>query len=66
MWLEMLLAVAVANSRWWQQGCSLPSSNCLLSARALAKMYGALANKGVVDGQQVFSAELLVRPKVLL
>ena len=35
----------------------LPSANGVVTARALARMYGALANGGVVDGQRYLSAE---------
>jgi CubicO group peptidase (beta-lactamase class C family) len=35
----------------------LPSANGVVTARALAKMYGALANGGMIDGRRYFSAE---------
>ena len=35
----------------------LPSANGVITARALARMYGAMANGGVIDGRRYFSAE---------
>lgn len=35
----------------------LPSANGVVTARALARMYGAIANGGVIDGQRYLSAE---------
>ena len=35
----------------------LPSANGVITARALARMYGALANGGVIDGQRFLSSE---------
>jgi len=35
----------------------LPSANGVITARALARMYGAIANKGEVDGRRYLSAE---------
>ena len=35
----------------------LPSANGVITARALARMYGALANGGVIDGRQFLSAD---------
>lgn len=35
----------------------LPSANGVMTARALARMYGAMANGGVIDGQRYLSAE---------
>lgn len=37
----------------------LPAANGVATARALARMYGAIANGGVVDGIQFLSAELV-------
>ncbi len=37
----------------------LPAANGVATARALARMYGAIANGGVIDGQQFLSAELV-------
>jgi CubicO group peptidase (beta-lactamase class C family) len=37
----------------------LPSVNGVVTARALAKMYGAIANCGRIDGMQYLSAELV-------
>jgi CubicO group peptidase (beta-lactamase class C family) len=36
----------------------IPSVNAVVTARGLAKMYGALANSGRIDGSQFLSAEL--------
>jgi CubicO group peptidase (beta-lactamase class C family) len=36
----------------------IPSVNAVVTARALAKMYGALANGGRIDGTQFLSSEL--------
>lgn len=36
----------------------IPSVNAVVTARALAKMYGALANGGRIDGMQFLSSEL--------
>ena len=35
----------------------LPSANGVITARALGRMYGALANGGVIDGRRYLSAE---------
>ena len=35
----------------------LPSANGVVTARALARMYGAMANGGVIDGRRYLSAE---------
>jgi CubicO group peptidase (beta-lactamase class C family) len=37
----------------------LPAANGVATARALARMYGAIANGGVIDGTQFLSAELV-------
>lgn len=37
----------------------LPSANGVITARALARMYGAIANGGVIDGQRYLSADLV-------
>lgn len=39
----------------------LPAVNGVVTARALAKMYGAIANGGVIDGTQFLSRELVAR-----
>jgi hypothetical protein len=36
----------------------IPSVNAVVTARGLAKMYGALADGGRVDGAQLLSSEL--------
>ena len=35
----------------------LPSANGVITARALARMYGAIANAGMIDGRRYLSAE---------
>jgi CubicO group peptidase (beta-lactamase class C family) len=37
----------------------LPSANGVITARALARMYGAMANGGVIDGQRYLSSDLV-------
>lgn len=37
----------------------LPSANGVITARGLARMYGAIANGGVIDGQRYLSPELV-------
>ncbi len=39
--------------------CELPSANGVATARALARMYGAVANGGVVDGTPFLSTEVV-------
>ena len=47
----------------------LPSANGVITARALARMYGAIANGGMIDGRRYLSAErvamLTGRPNLL-
>ena len=50
------LPTSVFNDMRVRQAC-IPSANGHFSARALAKMYGALANGGEVDGVRLVSAE---------
>jgi len=47
---------ATYNSMKYRKAC-LPSSNGHFTAHALAKMYGALANKGIVEGVRLVSSE---------
>jgi len=35
----------------------LPSANGVITARAMARMYGAIANGGIIDGQRYLSAD---------
>jgi len=37
----------------------LPSANGVITARALARMYGAIANGGMIDGRRYLSADLV-------
>ena len=39
----------------------LPAANGVATARALARMYGAIANGGIIDGTQFLSADLVAR-----
>jgi CubicO group peptidase (beta-lactamase class C family) len=39
----------------------LPAANGVATARGLARMYGAIANGGTMDGKQFLSAELVAR-----
>jgi CubicO group peptidase (beta-lactamase class C family) len=54
VYIEALLVPLIASSRWWSRMC-IPSSNGFWSARAVAKMYGALANEGRADGKTIIS-----------
>jgi CubicO group peptidase (beta-lactamase class C family) len=48
----MVLSMAVVNSREWR-GAEIPAANGHTNARALARLYGALARGGAVDGVRV-------------
>lgn len=37
----------------------VPAVNGVVTARALAKVYGAIANDGVIDGTRLLSSELV-------
>jgi CubicO group peptidase (beta-lactamase class C family) len=52
-----LLKVLQGDMRFLE--AEIPSANGVLTARALAKTYGALANRGVIDGRQFLSGELV-------
>src|SRR5262249_7870762 len=49
---------AIFNSRAWR-AAEIPSSNGTTNARALARLYGALACEGEIDGMRVLSQEVL-------
>jgi len=49
----------VINSRGWR-GAEIPAANGHTTARALARLYGALARGGEIDGVRVMTAEQLV------
>ncbi len=49
---------AIFNSRAWR-AAEIPAANGTTNARALARLYGALACGGAIDGVQVLSNELL-------
>jgi len=53
--LESVIFRTIGNSHAWKEVC-LPSSNGFFTARAVAKAYGALANKGSVDGCRLLSS----------
>lgn len=52
------LSFAIFNSCAWR-AAEIPSANGTTNARALARLYGALANGGEVDGVRVLSPALL-------
>jgi CubicO group peptidase (beta-lactamase class C family) len=51
----MVLSMAMVNSREWQ-GAEIPAANGHTNGRALARLYGALARGGEVDGVRVMEA----------
>lgn len=51
----LVLTMAVVNSRKWR-GAEIPAANGHTNARALARLYGALARGGEVDGVRVMPA----------
>jgi CubicO group peptidase (beta-lactamase class C family) len=55
-----LMQVKTINTREWR-GAEIPAANGHGTARALARLYGALANGGEVDGVHVLSAESIRR-----
>lgn len=57
--ISLVLPFAVATREW--RGADLPSVNGHATARAIAKLYGALAAGGVVDGVRVLSPESIAR-----
>jgi CubicO group peptidase (beta-lactamase class C family) len=50
-----VLSMAMVNSRAWR-GAEIPAANGHTNARALARLYGALARGGEVDGMRVMEA----------
>jgi CubicO group peptidase (beta-lactamase class C family) len=50
----------LVNSREWR-ACELPAANGHTDARSLARLYGALARGGEIDGYRVMSPEEIVR-----
>ncbi len=50
-----VLSMAMVNSRAWR-GAEIPAANGHTNARALARLYGALARGGEVDGVRVMEA----------
>jgi CubicO group peptidase (beta-lactamase class C family) len=54
------MKLGVVNSRSWR-GAEIPAANGHATARALARLYGALACGGVVDGVRVLEAEAIGR-----
>jgi CubicO group peptidase (beta-lactamase class C family) len=55
-----MITPGVVNSRAWR-GAELPSVNGHTTARAIARLYGALARGGEVDGVRVLSRESIAR-----
>lgn len=55
-----LLTQGVVNSREWRMA-ELPAANGHTNARALARIYGALANGGEIDGIRVLSRDSIAR-----
>jgi CubicO group peptidase (beta-lactamase class C family) len=51
----LVLSMAMANSRAWR-GAEIPAANGHTNARALARLYGALARGGEADGVRVMAA----------
>ena len=52
----MVLSMAMVNSRAWR-GAEIPAANGHTNARALARLYGALARGGEVEGMRVMAAD---------
>jgi CubicO group peptidase (beta-lactamase class C family) len=50
----------VCNARAWR-AAELPAVNAQASAHGLARIYGAVANSGALDGAQVFERDTLAR-----
>ena len=55
-----LMLVDTANSRQWR-AAEIPAVNCHTTARALARLYGALARGGELDGIRVLSPASIER-----
>ena len=55
-----LMELGVVNTRAWR-GAEIPAANGHTTARALARLYGALACGGSVDGHKVLSPESIAR-----
>ncbi len=56
---EPMLNPAYMNSRQWR-GAEIPAGNGHGNARALARMYGALATGGSIDGFQILASSTVV------
>ncbi len=57
---NVLMRRGLVNSREWR-AAEIPAGNGHSTARALARLYGALARGGEVDGYRVLEAESIVR-----
>jgi CubicO group peptidase (beta-lactamase class C family) len=57
---QHLLVPAIANSRAWR-GAQIPGGNGHGNARALARVYAALARGGELDGVRLISADAIAR-----
>jgi CubicO group peptidase (beta-lactamase class C family) len=55
-----LSGAGVVNTRAWR-AAEVPSANGHGNARAIARLYGALAGDGTLDGVHVLSPELIAR-----
>jgi len=55
-----LMLPTTANSRAWR-GAEIPAANGHATARALARIYGALARGGEIDGIRILSARQIGR-----
>ena len=51
----LVLSMATVNSRAWR-GAEIPAANGHTNGRALARLYGALARGGELDGVRVMAA----------
>jgi CubicO group peptidase (beta-lactamase class C family) len=51
----LVLSMAIANSRGWR-GAEIPAANGHTNGRALARLYGALARGGELDGVRVMES----------
>jgi len=54
------MKLGAVNSRAWR-GAEIPAANGHSNARALARLYGALARGGEIDGVRVLSCEAIAR-----
>ncbi len=55
-----VMPLGIANTRPWR-GAEIPAANGHTTARALARLYGALARGGELDGVRVMGSEAIAR-----